>query len=278
MKCFYHKSDLDGQCSGAIVKLKFPECEMIGIQYGDPFPWENVIPGEAVWMVDFSLQPFGDMIRLSNLAELYWMDHHKSSLDEAYEWKFMASGGQNCQIGKAGCELTWQSCHPEIPPPRAVTLLGRYDVWDHHNYPGALEFQYGMRNQDDTRPDNVDFWSDILDGCGEVNRITFTGETILAYETRQNAAYVRSCGFEVELDGLRCLAVNKGLTGSLLFASRYDPEKHDAMLAFCLRKSGQWTVSLYSDKSDVDVSEICKARGGGGHKGAAGFQCAILPF
>ena len=43
------------------------------------------------------------------------------------------------------------------------------------------------------------------------------------------------------------------------------------MLTFSWRK-GQWTVSMYSDKPDIDVSVIAKNNGGGGHKGAAGFQ------
>ena len=49
------------------------------------------------------------------------------------------------------------------------------------------------------------------------------------------------------------------------------------MLSFIWRK-GQWTVSLYSTKSDIDVSIIAKNYGGGGHKGASGFQCKELPF
>jgi len=49
------------------------------------------------------------------------------------------------------------------------------------------------------------------------------------------------------------------------------------MLSF-VRRPGKWTCSLYADKPEVDASAICKARGGGGHKGAAGFQCETLPF
>ena len=63
----------------------------------------------------------------------------------------------------------------------------------------------------------------------------------------------------------------------MLFSSIWNPEKYDAMLTFGYRK-GQWTVSLYSDRDDVDVSVIAKNRGGGGHKGASGFQCKELPF
>ena len=65
MKCFFHSVDLDGHCSGAIVKKAYPECEMIGINYGDSFPWGVIGPGEKVVMVDFSLQPFEDIDRKS---------------------------------------------------------------------------------------------------------------------------------------------------------------------------------------------------------------------
>ena len=41
----------------------------------------------------------------------------------------------------------------------------------------------------------------------------------------------------------------------------------------------QWRVSLYQDgRPDVDCSVIAKKYGGGGHKGAAGFECVTLPF
>ncbi len=86
-----------------------------------------------------------------------------------------------------------------------------------------------------------------------------------------------ACGFDTTMDGLRCVAINRMLTNSQMFDSVWDPEKYDAMLTFGWRK-GQWTVSLYSTKDDVDVSVIAKNRGGGGHKGAAGFQCSELPF
>jgi hypothetical protein len=42
MICFYHSADLDGHCSGAIIKKVHPECELIGINYGDEFPWDKV--------------------------------------------------------------------------------------------------------------------------------------------------------------------------------------------------------------------------------------------
>lgn len=280
MKCFYHSADLDGQCSGAIVKMKYPECEMIGINYGDKFPWETIGQGEKVFMVDFGLQPYPEMRKLDIVADpLIWIDHHKSAIEENEEW--LKSGNDSIlgiqQIGKGACELVWRYLWQDSENrtiPTFVKLLADYDVWDHSD-PRTLSFQYGMR-QYDTNPENQDFWRKFFD-VERVQQIVEQGSIILKYEISQNEKYVQSSAFETELDGLKCIAVNKMFTSSQLFDSIWDPEKYDAMLTFGFR-NGQWAVSLYSDKDNVDVSVIAKNRGGGGHKGAAGFQCKSLPF
>lgn len=74
-------------------------------------------------------------------------------------------------------------------------------------------------------------------------------------------------------------ALIKGSQNSKVFDSVYDPEKHHMMITFCRLKppAGKWTVSMYSTRDDVDCGAIAKSFGGG-HKGAAGFQCDSLPF
>jgi oligoribonuclease NrnB/cAMP/cGMP phosphodiesterase (DHH superfamily) len=93
-----------------------------------------------------------------------------------------------------------------------------------------------------------------------------------------NADLATKLCFPTILDGLRLLAANRGPTGSQFFKALWDESKYDAMCAFYLRPDGQWSISLYSTKETVDCSLVCKARQGGGHKGAAGFQAKELPF
>lgn len=288
MKCFYHSADLDGHCSGAIIKMVYPDCEMIGINYGDEFPWES-IPigcGEKVFMVDFSLQPFPNMVRLNIHADpLIWIDHHKSAIEESIEWQHSVNGGilGIQQSGTGACQLVWEYFGDKWPTgynlnqgliPTFIKLLAEYDVWNHTD-PRTLPFQWGMR-QYDTFPENQDFWYELLD-VERVHKITEEGDLIFRYQQVENEKYVQACAFETELDGLKCIAVNKMLTNSQLFNSVWNPQKYDMMLTFGFRK-GKWTVSLYSTREDIDVSAIAKARGGGGHKGASGFQCKELPF
>lgn len=280
MKAFYHSADLDGHCSGALVKIVHPKCEMIGINYGDEFPWEGIVQGERIFMVDFSLQPFSDMVRLHNNCSLIWIDHHKSAIEEAQKtgWEIDES---RLKVGIGACQIVYEYFKDlQIIPgfvPTFVKLLAEYDVWNHKD-PRTLPFQYGMRQQRNTDPENIAFWRSLFD-VEEVQRITEIGGIIIEYQNVENEKYCKARSFEIEVDGLKCIAINRGMTNSKIFDSVWDNTKYDAMLTFCLVSPEKgWTISLYSDKEAIDVSEIAKRRGGGGHKGAAGFQAKELPF
>jgi oligoribonuclease NrnB/cAMP/cGMP phosphodiesterase (DHH superfamily) len=275
MKCFYHSADLDGHCSGAIVRKAYPQAELIGINYDDDFPWEKLNKNELVFMVDFSLEPFSDMERLNDSCLLMWVDHHKTSIEDAHKNGFLAKRGQSLEVGRAACELVWDWLFPNKRN-ETVRLLGRYDVWDLQQ--NTLELQNGLR-LNDTLPTNDELWNNLLSEhwSSKLTEAIKYGEVLLKKQKMDNKSYAKACSFDTEIDGLKVIALNRGFTNSKIFDSVYDPEKHDAMMTFIWRK-GQWTVTLYSDKEDVDGSIVCKARGGGGHKGAAGFQCKELPF
>jgi len=252
------------------VKHRYPECELYGIDYGHDFPWDVVERGETVFMVDFSLQPYPQMLELENLVNLIWIDHHKSAIEE-----YMKSPVRSAvlDVCKGACELTWEFLF-KSGPPESVHLLGRYDVWDHSN-PKTLPFQYGMRLRAKSPQEDMSFWKNVFHTFPD--NILRDGGIVLEYIKQDNSKYAGACAFETTLHSLHCIAINKQLTNSQLFDAVWDEKKYDAMLSFGWR-NGQWTVSLYSTKDDVDVSVVAKDRGDGGHKGAAGFQCKTLPF
>ena len=102
MKCFYHRSDLDGVCSGAIVKYKYPECEMIGVDYGDDFEklTSMIEMEEVIFIVDFS---FDVELMKSLIMEynLIWIDHHQTAIAKCDGYSIAGKR----EVGKAGCEL-----------------------------------------------------------------------------------------------------------------------------------------------------------------------------
>ncbi len=273
MKCFYH-NDLDGYASGAIVKSMFPECKMYKINYNMVFPWDIIEEGEDIYMVDFGLQPFNDMTKLADITKLHWIDHHKTSFENAKKYAPIFETVV-VEDGKAGCELTWDHFYPDKDMPNHVRYLGRYDVWDHTD-PNTLPFQYGMKTID-TDPDEQTLWL-LLFSDYFVNDIIDRGKIIMKYEKIQNKNLVNNISFVlISIAGYNAICVNKLFTNSKVFDSIYDPKKHDIMITFGYTGSS-WTTSLYSEKDHIDVSEIAKKFGGGGHANASGFQSENVPF
>jgi len=268
--CFYH-NDMDGKCAGAIVNHAYPGMDLRPVQYGQTIPLDDV-HGKDVYMVDFCLQPFDLMEELASTCYLTWIDHHKSAIEESVRRGFKCHD-MRIRIGSAGCELAWEHFFGNIEMPRAVHLLGRYDVWDHSD-PDILPFQYAMRTYG-MLPESHAWW-ECLFSMSDLSQYIEYGQTIILYIDSYYADYAQSA-FDTELDGVPAIALNLIRSSSQAFDTVYDPDKHSMMISFGWRH-GQWTVSLYATKEGVDVSEIAKRYGGGGHKGAAGFQCSVLPF
>ena len=278
---FYHSADFDGYCSSAIVKHRFPEVELHPINYNQLLPWEIIKPEDTVYMVDFGLQPFEQMIRLNASCRLIWIDHHISAIEA---WR--ASGevilGKR-EVGKGACELTWKYLYPNVGMPRFVYLLGRYDVWDHSNQAlwdsEILPFQYGLRLEKADPLKNLEFWENIFlaDNIFYENTIG-RGKLILSFVAQTSERYMQSHAYEIQFEGLQALAVNVGNVSSKFFESKYNPAKHDLLIAYSYIRGQFWGVTLYSDKPEVNCAVLAKKYGGGGHRGAAGFSCKDFPF
>lgn len=269
MICYYHKTDLDGKCSAAIVRRKYPDCELIGVDYPDRPDFEKTAPGDTVFVVDFS---FGH-IDMDNLAymkgvKLIWIDHHKTALLNAKAHHYDDAEGKR-EIGKAGCELTWEYLFPDEPMPEAVRLLGRYDVWDHSDE-NVLPFQYGMRLKEWDPSDSS--WDPLLMHYDYVEMFIKDGELIIAYEKQRNTQYSQSMAFPVIFEGHKAWAINKALSNSKIFETMPQAQGIPLWILFSY-KAGIWRYSLYSSPSiGLDVAKIAANYGGGGHAGAAGFQ------
>jgi len=282
MICIYHSRDLDGYCSGAIVKKRYPDAIMIGYDYGKPFPWDAIPDGEPVIMVDVSL-PMADMERLGLLSKnLVWIDHHASAIHDYEIYSQQGEGFLTAVLkdGFAACENAWGYLYPNSEMPVAVRLLGKYDTWrngDKNEWNDViLPFQFGMRLNVSSAEQ---FPQDLLAHIPYVNnelipKILTRGHLILDYQRQQNSLAMKAA-FEIQFAGYRVLACNGAGFNSEAFASRWDEAKHDLMMPFRYNGS-QWIFSLYTSK-EIDCSELAKSMGGGGHKKAAGFQMDHLP-
>ncbi|MFA5025041.1 MAG: DHH family phosphoesterase [Candidatus Shapirobacteria bacterium] len=274
MICYFHE-DLDGICSAAIIKHKYPWVELIPLNYGDDYDekiFSRNFKNETIFFVDITTQPVSIMSELTILNRVIILDHHITAINNIKALNWEPEG--ILDTSKAGCELAWQYCFPYQELPLPVYYLGRYDVWDHSNEL-TLPFQYGMRLLN-LAPDSH-YWKYLFAGHKDSYALIIEdGELVIEWEKTQNAKRAANA-FEAEFEGLRAIVCN-GDSGSPLFDSVYNEDKHDIMVSFIYTKNKVWTYGLYSTKPDVNCGEIAKRRGGGGHFSASGFQSKKFLF
>lgn len=270
----YHKRDLDGFTSGAIIKYKYPDAKMIGYDYGDDLE-VSILKDESVIMADVSF-PIEKMIEINKLTNnmFVWIDHHISAIREYYN--YVINNDNNICVAvldnkMAACQGTWKHLFPDKEIPKAITLLGKYDIFDKSDideWNNVINpFQYGMRRLCNSLDE---FPTELFEDNSLIDKIIEDGNIILSYQAKSDELKAKS-SFEAKLNNLNAICLNGGGFGSSAFNSVYDEDKHDIMLSFFFNGK-EWIVSLYTTKDNVDCSVIAKTFGGGGHKGAAGFQ------
>ncbi len=313
----HHSADFDGLFCREIARKFLPEAELIGWDFGDKpleIPPEGQIyildlPVDRVFGFNLSTSEPTRFISQEVQNRIVWIDHHKSSIESH------PSDIPGYRIdGVAACRLAWQwfsrreqFFHPtagsfavtmpdkqqfydrQVQEPYAVRLAGEYDIWDKRDINAGV-FQFGLRSRDLTEFD----WQELLSekivpttaGTGmdisETDLLTTSllqsGHLLQRYQQSQDASIMHR-SFIAEFEGLKFLVLNTARCNSLTFASKDVPETgHDALCGFF------WTgktfkVSLYHAKhrTDLDLSLIAVKHGGGGHRGACGFESRVLP-
>jgi oligoribonuclease NrnB/cAMP/cGMP phosphodiesterase (DHH superfamily) len=288
-KAFYHSKDCDGQACGALIRDHYKKAMLVPIDHGDPFPMDLIGRNDVVGFFDWFPDDFGIIEEVLNRAAILWIiDHHvstrkivsKHNLEERLkEPSFFITDSDINQ--EAACELTYKWLKNTEQVPYYLGLLGRYDVWDHTD-PNTLPFQYAARAWlDDPRKD-IQKWKRLIYTSKPTDTefmegLIAKGKLIMEYERKQAAKEMERYSFETEIQGYKAIAINRPYSGSKFFESVYNPKKHDLMLSYAW-DGRQWNLSFYTDKPDVNVSDIARSYGGGGHQNAAGGQVSELPF
>lgn len=289
IKCIYHDSDFDGWCSGAIIKNKFPEAEMIGMDYGRELDLSRFSKDDIVYMVDYCLQPNEKMFSLiESIKQLVWIDHHKSAIDtlnKECQERNMQIDGLRIVGGPAACQLVWQYLYKDTVVPYFVALLSIYDSYQKEcsQFNTAFNMHLGLQtwSKQDRDPASKK-WKDLITSFKEntckptIDKLIELGEQIAKYDDAQNEIVCSRSAYFINWKGYKFVICNTCTKGAILFKS-VDPANYDGMIIYFKSANGIYNVSVYSAKDEVDCSKICKEMGGGGHKGASGFQCKEVP-
>lgn len=279
----YHGgSCFDGFCSAWLFHAAYPDAEFVAAQHGDAPP---DVTGRNVYIVDFSYK-FDVMLGLAqSAASLTVLDHHKTAVEELAGLHVACAKCDarlpfmNLRMEKSGGRLAWEHLYGyrQLPgqwlstgqgvvsldvAPWLVDYTEDRDLW-RWQLPHSRAVNAALRSY----PMEFDVW-DHLNGRPPLSLVA-EGEALLRAEAQTVATHVRNAA-EIDIDGYKVLAVNATTLTSEIAGELASGRPFGA--CYFDRADGLRIWSLRERGSGVDVSEIAKRRGGGGHKSAAGFQ------
>lgn len=258
----YHKNCADGFTAAWVAHRALGRGELHAANYDDPPP---DVCGRDVVIVDFS---YARDILLGMKAQadsLLVLDHHKTAQDALAGLDFCVFDMAEC-----GASLTWKHYRPGESLPPLVRYIKDRDLWlwdefrsrEISAYIGSLDF--GLAAWDSL---NIDlFGRDTLDVC------VAAGEAILRYQRREVLRMAKDAS-EILFHGVRIAVANAPVliseTGDYLVGT---VRSGAAGLWHIKGDTAYW--SLRSD-GRVDVADLARWHGGGGHPKAAGFKVPV---
>lgn len=254
----YHAHCIDG-FTAAWAAWKFygdEDAEYVPASYGDPAP---DVTGRFVVVVDFSY-PRDVMMKMNEQATgLSVFDHHKTAQAALEGLPFALF-----DMARSGAGITWDALHPGKPRPWLVDYVEDRDLW-RWTLPNSKEMNAWIGA---CRRESFSDW-DTLRGTA-TGLVYERGVAVLAYidryvsEMAAQARIVQVAGQSVPMVNAPYICISE-LVGKLAESAPF-------AVGWFQRSDGLYAYSLRSRGPDgVDVSEIAKKYGGGGHRNSAGF-------
>ncbi len=258
--CIYHKGCLDGFAAVWVVNQCFngiEDVEFIPAKYGDDPP---DVTGLNVIIVDYSY-PRDVLIEMNRRAtSLLVLDHHKSARKDLESLDFA-----RFDMDKAGCIMAWEYFFSGKQPPLFLDYIQDRDLWK-FELPMSREINAAMFSY----PMDFEVW-DTFDSMVNLNKLACEGAAIL--RDRQQRIDSLTAGWAVSTETIGgyevpCLNCPRWLASDVLHIL----SKGQPFAAGYFDTPEARLFELRSSEDGVDVSEVARQYGGGGHYHAAGFS------
>lgn len=275
---FYHSPCQDGAASAYVAHKYAKEhgltYEFIGIT-NTTKEFSDMAPLTGKNVIFFDIAPNDTQIEqlVAGGSKFFIVDHHKTNENRLKNYT-------NCifDMNKSGVGLTWDYFYPSDQLPLPLQMIQDRDLWV-WKIPNSKEFCSGMITYSRLTDDLFALFESVIDDPKVFNEILVVG-TILEKKHAKDIEYL-AIATSVKIytyKGYTVCIVNcdhekaSDLGHKILKEYNYD-------FVVCWRynhPTEEYWLSLRADNK-VDVSEICKEFGGGGHKNAAGCSTKIHP-
>lgn len=234
------------------------------------------VTGRDVFLVDFSYKrPVVErMLQQANSVTL--IDHHKTAIEdlrplyEAADFDRQAHGSEPrfhwfCDLERSGATLAWDFLFPGEDRPLLLGHIEDRDLW-RFKLPGTREIQALVFSHEYT----FEQW-DRLMGADQVEllKMTAAGAAIERKHHKDVAELVAVCKRRMVI-GVHDVPV-ASLPYTLVSDAAHLMAQGEPFAACYWDKAEGRVFGLRATDEGIDVSDVAKAYGGGGHAKAAGF-------
>lgn len=262
--CIYHGPNcLDGFAAAWVfnryAKQKEIDVEyVVGIYQSSP----PDVTGKNVYLLDFSYKKDVLLEMASKANMIYVLDHHKTALEELYG--LPENVNFVFDMDSSGAMIAWNYFFPDEKTPEIINHIQDRDLW-------KFELKDTKKIIAAVASYDLDFevWDDLIERYDK-SLLIIEGETLLRKQEKDIETLIRDMAFRKDIAGYDVPVINipsmfASDVGNIMsigepFAASYYDVKDGRI------------YSLRSQPEGIDVSEIAKAMGGGGHKHAAGFK------
>ena len=270
----YHGLCSDGFTAAWVARKALgDDAEFVPASYGDDPP---DVSGKDVYILDFSYKRPVMLDLIGKAAKLVCLDHHRTAAEDlaplcpAEGESFVDNINIIFDMSKSGAMLAWEYFFPKKIVPKLVLYVQDRDLWKWElkasRRISAVVGSYPMEW------DRWDFLAADIENPVGFNSMAREGGAILRYQDRLIDSAV-SHAREIVLAGHRVLAVNTTVLASEIGNRLAEGRPFGA--TWFATGEGKMIWSLRSTEAGIDVSEVAKQYGGGGHRNAAGFTSPI---
>jgi hypothetical protein len=284
--CIYHGGCDDGFGAAWAISKRWPDCEFVPGYYGKPLP---DVSGRDVLFVDFSAKIEWIWENSFKSRSMVIIDHHKTAqadlqrlppfdgtmagLDAAFKINWTQNTPEIAawfDMDQSGAAMAWQFAmqedRREHSLPNMIALIEDRDLWRFSFGDRTREFSAALR----TYPMDFAMWEAI---AAHTDDLIPEGRTVLRAH-QANIKKLVAEAYTADVGGFDVPVVNAPYHYASDTAHELLQAFPDAPFAACWfrRADGKNQWSLRSEDSREDVSAVAKAKGGGGHRNAAGFE------
>jgi hypothetical protein len=293
--CIYHGNCADGFGAAWVVNKALGGVELHPGVYGNPPP---DVTGRDVILVDFSYKRPVLLEMAKAARSILVLDHHKTSADDlagfpppiSGNWiDHLAEAGGAINNGvdpdlprvlfdmsRSGARMAWEFFHPGQKVPHIIEIVEDRDLGGGIAFPPRTPYTRSVMTTIFSHPYDLGRWDWLANRCEDhmaLQEMIAEGDAIDRKHFKDIDELLKTATRRMVIGGISVPVANLPYTQSS--DAGHKLAKGEPFGACYMDTADGRVFSLRSSKEGLDVSEIARKYGGGGHRNASGFRMPI---